>query len=95
MALHVRWLLCVPSAVAHSAVARIFVLQPGHPPVPSWLLKWAALALEYVELERQLLPGLLLNLPPPFNHYTQEYADAQAQVNDNDNCVHVTDDCDA
>jgi hypothetical protein len=26
--------------------------------VPSWLKKWAALTLEFVELERQLLPGV-------------------------------------
>jgi hypothetical protein len=26
--------------------------------VPAWLKKWAALTLEFVELERQLLPGV-------------------------------------
>lgn len=29
-----------------------------NPQVPGWLQKWAALTLEFVELERQLLPGV-------------------------------------
>lgn len=32
--------------------------------MPTWLRKWAALALEFVEAERQALPAALAHLPP-------------------------------
>ncbi len=38
--------------------------QPGAPPCPAWLRKWAALALAFVERERRALPALLAALPP-------------------------------
>jgi hypothetical protein len=55
-------------------------LQLGNNRVPPWAVKWAALALQFTELERQVLPAELLGLPPPHNFYSPEYAQAQATV---------------
>eukprot|EP00878_Enallax_costatus_P028162 GHUV01030381.1.p1 GENE.GHUV01030381.1~~GHUV01030381.1.p1 ORF type:complete len:660 (+),score=307.55 GHUV01030381.1:240-1982(+) len=46
-----------------------------NPETPDWLKKWAALTLQFVDLERQLLPGELQALPPPL---TQAPADSVA-----------------
>lgn len=47
---------------------------------PDWLMKWAALVLEYVELERRELPEVLLQLPPQLGKYTKESAEIEAEV---------------
>ncbi len=48
--------------------------------VPSWIVKWAALALEFVELERRVLPRVLLQLPPTMGRYTPASAEIEAEV---------------
>ena len=52
---------------------------PGKGRVPAWLQKWVALCLEYVELERTLLPAQLLAIPPPLGNFTAETAASQAK----------------
>ena len=52
--------------------------QPGDK-VPTWLLKWAALVLGFVEQERKLLPAQLLALRLPLVHYTPLTAAAEAK----------------
>lgn len=47
--------------------------------VPEWLEKWAALIMEYVELEQALLPEDLLALRPPYATYTPASAAAEAK----------------
>lgn len=47
--------------------------------VPEWLEKWVALCLEYVEMERELLPKELVTLPHNVTQCTQEQAEAQAK----------------
>lgn len=54
--------------------------QPGNNRLPDWAVKWASLALGYIDLERRVLPGELLALPFPFNTYTPEVAEVQAVV---------------
>ena len=52
--------------------------------VPTWLEKWAALIMEYVETEQALLPQELLALRPPYATYTAASAAAEAKgVSDN------------
>ena len=46
---------------------------------PDWLLKWAALVLEYIEEEKSLLPAELLAIPPPAARYTPASAAAEAK----------------
>ncbi|GFR46120.1 hypothetical protein Agub_g7609 [Astrephomene gubernaculifera] len=53
---------------------------PGNNKAPEWLVKWAALVLEYVELERRELPGVLLQLPPQLGKYTPESAEIEAEA---------------
>ncbi|KXZ45516.1 hypothetical protein GPECTOR_53g102 [Gonium pectorale] len=47
---------------------------------PDWVQKWAALVLEYVELEKRELPGVLLALPPHLGRYTQQSAEIEAEA---------------
>lgn len=47
--------------------------------MPEWLEKWAALIMEYVELEQALLPEDLLALRPPYATYTPASAAAEAK----------------
>ncbi|KAG2481828.1 hypothetical protein HYH03_019206, partial [Edaphochlamys debaryana] len=54
--------------------------SPGNDRAPEWLVKWAALVLEYVELERTLLPRVLLELPPQLGRYTPESAAIEAEA---------------
>ncbi|GIL69137.1 hypothetical protein Vretifemale_124 [Volvox reticuliferus] len=53
---------------------------PGNNKAPDWLVKWAALVLEYVELERKELPKVLMRLPPQLAKYTQESAEIEAEA---------------
>ena len=54
--------------------------RPGTPDrVPDWLMKWAALVLRFVKVERDLLPAALLALPPALGVYTQASAEAEAK----------------
>ena len=46
---------------------------------PLWLVKWAALILDFVELERQELPGALMSLCGPGQVYTREGASETAR----------------
>ncbi len=47
---------------------------------PDWLIKWTALVLQYVELERSELPSVLLRLPPIMGRYTELSAKIEADV---------------
>jgi len=51
----------------------------GGPRVPTWLQKWAALALEFVAEEQRLLPEQLLALPLALGTYTPASARAEAK----------------
>lgn len=48
--------------------------------MPGWLLKWAALTLQYCETERAQLPAELLAMPPVngIKLYSPENAEGQA-----------------
>lgn len=62
---------------------RASALGRPHKRLPGWLIKWAALVLEFVELERQLLPAQLLALQLRAR-YTPLAAAAEAKgVSDN------------
>lgn len=54
--------------------------QPSLVRAPDWLVKWAALVLQYVELEKRELPSFLLKLPPHLGRFTLETAAIEAQV---------------
>ena len=54
-------------------------LGRAHDKVPTWLHKWAALVLAFVETERRLLPAQLLQLQLPLAQYTPLTAAAEAK----------------
>lgn len=51
-----------------------------HPSLSQWLEKWAALTLEFVELERLLLPAVLVQLPEAMGVWTPRNAQLTAEV---------------
>lgn len=51
------------SPYAPAGIKSAALTMPGSDPpleCPGWLVKWAALTLEYIQLERELLPAALM-----------------------------------
>ena len=64
----------------HGVKSAALTMPGSNPPeeCPAWLVKWAALALEYVELEKELLPAALMEKPLDGIVYDRGFAEATA-----------------
>ena len=65
------------SRLAAAGIKSSALTMPGsNPPAecPEWLVKWAALTLEYIELEKELLPAALMEKPLDGITYDEPFA---------------------
>ena len=64
----------------HGVKSAALTMPGSNPPeeCPDWLVKWAALVLEYVELEKELLPEALMEKPLDGIVYDRGFAEATA-----------------
>ena len=65
----------------HKHGLRTHALRPKGAALPSWLVKWAALVLEYIELEVEQLPPRLLALPS-IDGGPKPYADMEHAISE-------------
>ena len=66
------------AAAADAAAGAMTNAKPANE-CPEWLVKWAALTLEYIETEKTLLPDALMEKPLDGITYDRAFAEATAQ----------------
>ena len=66
-------------AAADAAAGAMTNAKPAANECPEWLVKWAALTLEYIETEKTLLPDALMEKPLDGITYDRAFAEATAQ----------------